>query len=72
MEADRWSLVSKNTVTYWSLFSQGVRELGRRFETRRDRQADRKDIFIEINSERFSRQTYITDFSGMKYTIIYI
>lgn len=28
-----------------------VRELGRRFETRRDRQRDKKDIFIEINSE---------------------
>lgn len=40
--------MSKNTVTYWSLFSLGGRELGRRFETRRDRQTDKKDIFIEI------------------------
>lgn len=44
--------MSKNTVTYWSLFSLGGGgELGKRFETRRDRQTDKKDIFIEINSE---------------------
>jgi len=45
MEADGWSLVSKNTVTYWSLFSLGVRELGRRFVTR---ETDKKDIFIKV------------------------
>lgn len=52
MEAGRWSQVSKNTVTYWSLwFLLGVGELGRGQED-----TDRKAIFIQIDSQNLVDQ----------------
>lgn len=41
----------KHSYILVSVFAGGGWELGKRFETRRDRQTDKKDIFIEINSE---------------------
>lgn len=40
----------KHSYILVSVFAAGG-ELGRRFETRRDRQTDKKDIFIEIISK---------------------